>query len=100
MGETAPMTHQERIPIGEAIRRARLEHGWSQNELAWRTHVSQSEISRYEKGLGKPSWDRYLAFCEAFGWELPYLSSASGDDLPWFGQTPDDLRVRELETAS
>lgn len=101
------MSTHDRPPIGEQIRRARLEEGWSQNELAWRTHVSQTEISKYEKGVIKPSWDRFLVFAEVFGWELPFLGElAAGSDEagvsrenPWNTQTPVYQQVSDLEPA-
>ncbi|WP_443025736.1 helix-turn-helix domain-containing protein [Sphingomonas sp. PB2P12] len=40
----------ERHPLGATIRAARRERGWSQEELAFRADVSQTIISRIERG--------------------------------------------------
>lgn len=40
----------ERAPLGAMIRAARRERGWSQEELAFRADVSQTVISRIERG--------------------------------------------------
>lgn len=40
----------ERPPLGATIRAARRERGWSQEELAFRADVSQTIISRIERG--------------------------------------------------
>ena len=44
------LTQAGRVAIGEGIRRARLRNGISQRQLAWRTGLSQSTISRLETG--------------------------------------------------
>ena len=44
------LTQAGRIAIGAGIRRARLQLGISQRQLAWRTGLSQSTISRLEAG--------------------------------------------------
>ncbi|MCD8160909.1 MAG: helix-turn-helix domain-containing protein [Clostridiales bacterium] len=41
--------------IMQAMIDARLETGMTQKELSERTGISQSEISRYERGAGNPS---------------------------------------------
>lgn len=69
------------VEIGEVIRRERLEHGWSQSELSFKTHISVRLISRYERGEGKPDIRNYFKIAEAFGWEMPWLrEKAVGDD--------------------
>lgn len=44
------LTHAGRVAIGLGIRDARLRLGISQRQLAWRTDLSQSTISRLEAG--------------------------------------------------
>lgn len=41
--------------VGAAIRKARLDRGWRQVDLAERVGVDRSEIARYELGTRVPS---------------------------------------------
>src|SRR5262249_3265138 len=43
--------HPEMLEFGDRIRTFRLSHGWSQRQLARRVGLSQSGISRLERGL-------------------------------------------------
>lgn len=40
--------------LGEAIRKARAERGWTQSELAGRLGTTTTTISRWERGRGRP----------------------------------------------
>ena len=41
--------------LGDAILRARIQHGWTQTELAERVGTKQANISRIEAGQGNPT---------------------------------------------
>jgi transcriptional regulator with XRE-family HTH domain len=60
-------THQQRI--GQRIAAAREAKGWSQRELADELGVSETQISRYERGRTSPKPARYEALANAL--EVP-----------------------------
>ncbi len=43
-------------PFGRALRKARGEHGWNQQDLAERVGVSQVTVSHWERGEEYPSF--------------------------------------------
>ena len=45
---------EERESVGALIRRARLEKGLTQRQLAERLHVTDKAVSRWETGWGLP----------------------------------------------
>lgn len=74
--------------IGELIRAARREHGFTQQELAAQMHISDKTISKWECGLGCP--DLSL---------LPQLSEILGLDsahAPRFGRQHEKAAVLYL----
>jgi transcriptional regulator with XRE-family HTH domain len=65
--------------FGSEIRRLRLARGWSQREVAQRTGIDQTEISKYERDAyrhRKP--DVVVAYEDAFG-----LTRGELAHLPW-----------------
>jgi transcriptional regulator with XRE-family HTH domain len=45
--------------LGATLREARLAAGVSQRSLAIRAGVTQASVSRIERGLEAPSWERF-----------------------------------------
>ncbi|CAE6818810.1 hypothetical protein R69746_05958 [Paraburkholderia aspalathi] len=60
------------VRFGRMMRQAREEQGLTQAELAARLELSQSEVSRLEKGEGVngPTFERIVAFAHALGLQL------------------------------
>ena len=56
--------------IGLAVERARLEHGWTQAELAEKVGSSQSAIHRIEKGQQNVSLDMIKRLSEVLGRQI------------------------------
>lgn len=52
---------------GETIKQLRKEREWSINELARRSGVASSQVSRFERGERKPSFRSLRSICGAFG---------------------------------
>lgn len=67
----------EERTLGDVIRRERLRHNWSQEELAERIDVDQSRISSWETGKHIPRLGTLLKLEEAFGLELGTLYGRS-----------------------
>lgn len=51
--------------IGERIRSARENAGYSQQELAGLLRISFQQLQKYERGLNRVSVSRFLTICEA-----------------------------------
>ena len=54
--------------IAEVVREARLRSGISQRSLARRAGTSQAAISRIERGLEQPTFERLTQILAALGW--------------------------------
>ncbi|MBK8912758.1 MAG: helix-turn-helix transcriptional regulator [Chlorobi bacterium] len=55
------------------IRSLRLQHGFTQEQLAWRTNVDQSFISALERGLKEPCLKTIVQLASAFDLPLSQL---------------------------
>ena len=53
--------------LGEAVRAARKETGFSQEKLAEKANLSTVFISRIERGVESPSVDNLLKIAKALG---------------------------------
>jgi transcriptional regulator with XRE-family HTH domain len=65
--------------VGEAIRRARQEHGWTQAQLADQAKLSPNYIARLERGELGPSLFVAHRICEALSIDLVALVGPSGN---------------------
>lgn len=59
--------------FGEELRFRRDEHGLSQEEVAWRAHLSRQYVSRLELGECSPSLDTMVAVAAALGTTLDVM---------------------------
>jgi transcriptional regulator with XRE-family HTH domain len=59
--------------VGEAIRRARQEHGWTQAFLAEQASLSPNYIARLERGELGPSLFVANQICQALGIDIDTL---------------------------
>ncbi len=64
--------------VGEAIRRARQEHGWTQAFLAEQAGLSPNYVARLERGELGPSLFVASRICDALGMEIDLLVVPSG----------------------
>lgn len=64
--------------VGEAIRRGRQEHGWTQAFLAEQAGLSPNYIARLERGELGPSLFVANRICDALGMELDALVTPPG----------------------
>lgn len=58
--------------IGEEILKARAKAGLSQKELAARTQIDQSDISKIERGISNPTIDTIEKIAVGLGGELDF----------------------------
>jgi transcriptional regulator with XRE-family HTH domain len=67
---------------GETIRNARLRSGLSQREVARRAGTSQAAISRIERGLEEPTFERFEQILAGMGWRpVPELVPLTPHDV-------------------
>jgi Zn-dependent peptidase ImmA (M78 family)/transcriptional regulator with XRE-family HTH domain len=66
------------------LRRARELHGWTQTELAERSHgaISSAAISQLESGKTRPSAPSLIAIATATGHPLGFFARHQGDEDP------------------
>ncbi len=87
--EGAPDEHRAfNTIVGEAIRRARQEHGWTQAFLAEQAGLSPNYIARLERGELGPSLFVASRICEALQIDLDQLVAASGVGTRRTGKRP------------
>ena len=65
--------------VGEAIRRARQEHGWTQAVLADAAGLSPNYIARLERGELGPSLFVASRICEALSIDVTALVAPAGN---------------------
>lgn len=61
------------IVVGNNIRKLRLEHEWTQEELADRLGVSRSALSNYESELREPAIDLLIKLADVFNTTIDEL---------------------------
>ena len=59
--------------LSEQIRALRKEHGYSQEQMARKLHITQGAISQWENGLTVPAADQLVALADAFGISVDQL---------------------------
>lgn len=63
------------MTIGEKIKKARKEYGFSQEQLAEKLSVSRSAVAKWEAGNGMPDVDNLKAISELLDVSVDYLLS-------------------------
>lgn len=66
--------------IGQNIKKARREKGWTQKQLGEKCGMVDSAIRRYEIGKGRPKYETLAKIAEALGVSV---------DLLYHGEEPD-----------
>ena len=71
---------EEKRPFGEYIRKKRLELGLTQRDLAQRLYVTESTVSKWERGLSYPDVSLVTAICGELGSSEHEFFAACDDD--------------------
>jgi transcriptional regulator with XRE-family HTH domain len=53
--------------LGELLKKARLDAGLTQEQLAFRAHVDRSYLSEIERGVRHPTVEMVLKLCHSLG---------------------------------
>lgn len=64
--------------FGENLRNLRKGRGMTQSELGGKISLSKAVISKYETGLGYPSFDVLIRIARFFGVTTDYLLGVAG----------------------
>ena len=72
--------HDNKKSFGEYIRRKRQEAGLTQGELAGRLFVTESAVSKWERGLSYPDVSMVVPICGALGITEHEFFTACDDD--------------------
>lgn len=92
--------------FGENLKKLRKGRGMTQSELGGKIGLSKAVISKYETGLGYPSFDVLIRIAKFFGVTTDYLLGVSGDklmDITGLTESQADAlhrMVAELRTAN
>jgi len=81
--------------ISEEIKKQRLKHNWTQEQLAEILNVSRSTISSWEVGRNYPDLETIVAISDLFEVSLDDLLRG---DKKMLGQITDDTKVRKSQT--
>ena len=65
--------------FGENLKKLRKSRGMTQSELGGHIGLSKAVISKYETGLGYPSYDVLIRIAKFFGVTTDYLLGIAGD---------------------
>lgn len=70
---SGPGSRRESISslIAESLDAAYVESGLTQQQVATATGISQSQVSKYLRGVRVPDLDTLAALCEALGLDMP-----------------------------
>ena len=71
--ESPNLPNKFTIALGDRIRKARLEAGYSQADLARKAYFRQSSISKIESGVRSVSSEEILYFCYALDKPILYF---------------------------
>lgn len=67
--------------FGENLKKLRLAHGLTQQELGTKVGLSKAVVSKYENGLGCPTFDVLIRIAAFFGVTTDYLLGVSGGKM-------------------
>ena len=67
--------------FGENLKKLRLAHGLTQQELGAKVGLSKAVVSKYENGLGCPTFDVLIRIAAFFGVTTDYLLGVSGGKM-------------------
>ncbi len=70
------------MSIGEKIYDLRRRQDLTQDELAARTGVSKQVVTKWELGMGEPTYSQLVAIADCFGVDVTEFSEEAGD-LEW-----------------
>ena len=68
--------------LNERIRALRKEHGYSQEQMARKLHLTQGAISQWENGITVPAADQLMTLADVFGITVDELLGREQQETP------------------
>jgi transcriptional regulator with XRE-family HTH domain len=68
--------------LSDRIRALRKEHGYSQEQMARKLHLTQGAISQWENGLTVPAADQLMILADVFGITVDELLGREQQEIP------------------
>ncbi|MFP3940082.1 MAG: helix-turn-helix domain-containing protein [Thermoanaerobaculia bacterium] len=65
------------VPLGRVLAALRVGRGWSQSELARRSGLASAQVSRYERGAVRPTFDSLERLLDGLGVDRLQLARVS-----------------------
>ena len=69
----------DRASLGERLRHIRKQNGWTLAEVARRSGIAISTVSKIERGLMSPSYQRFMQLADGLGVDVSELFTAQGE---------------------
>ncbi|MDE0942109.1 MAG: XRE family transcriptional regulator [Alphaproteobacteria bacterium] len=69
----------DRVSLGERLRQIRKERGWTLAEVARRSGLATSTVSKVERGLMSLAYDRFMQLADGLGVDVSELFAQEGE---------------------
>ena len=94
-------THRKRnmeiqVKLGQHIRKARQERGWSQEKLGEQCGIKRAQISKLERDVTHSSMDVFLKICEVLGFEITLRVPLQATETPFADMQETEGILRQL----
>ncbi len=84
--------------LADRLREIRKQHGYSQQQVAKKLHLTQGAISQWENGITVPAAEQLVALSEIYGMSVDEILGVKKADAvstaPW---NPEDIAFAEIE---
>jgi len=102
------MLPDNNLSIGERIKRLRLKHGLTQEQLSEKLNLKKTDISKYESDNDEPGLDILKLLAEIFNVSVDYLLWLTNDPTPpekketkpMLGKAPVFVTLQRLQNQS
>jgi transcriptional regulator with XRE-family HTH domain len=85
--------------LASRVAELRVAHGWSLDDLAGRTGVSRSTLSRLERGEMSPTASLLGKLCTAYGWTMSRLLAGLEGEAPAVVRAADQARWHDAASG-
>lgn len=69
----------DRASLGQRLRRIRKQNNWTLADVAKRSGIAISTVSKIERGLMSPSYQRFMQLAEGLGIDVAELFTSEGE---------------------
>lgn len=69
----------DRASLGQRLRRIRKQNNWTLSDVAERSGIAISTVSKIERGLMSPSYQRFMQLADGLGVDVSELFTSEGE---------------------